>query len=68
MYTFVTIYPYRCVVPAIAMVTPIIDYKRCFLNHPYELNAKLYNDSDLPAKYDLVPQVSQQCIRQYVHL
>nr|XP_006823299.1 PREDICTED: hydrocephalus-inducing protein homolog [Saccoglossus kowalevskii] len=46
----------KCVVPAIAVVTPILDYKRCFLNHPYEQNVQLYNDSDLPAKYDLLPQ------------
>ncbi len=43
--------------PAIVVVTPIMDYTRCFLSHPYELNTRLFNDSDLPAKYDLVPQV-----------
>ncbi|XP_033625714.1 hydrocephalus-inducing protein homolog [Asterias rubens] len=46
----------KCVVPAIVVVTPIMDYTRCFLSHPYELNTRLFNDSDLPAKYDLVPQ------------
>ncbi len=37
-------------------MTPILDYGRCFLRHPYEHNVKLQNDTDLSAKYDLLPQ------------
>ncbi|XP_077982980.1 hydrocephalus-inducing protein homolog isoform X2 [Glandiceps talaboti] len=50
----------KCVVPAITVVTPILDYKRCFLNHPYEQNVQLFNDSDLPAKYDVLPQETDE--------
>lgn len=47
----------RCVVPPITISTPILDYGRCFLHHPYELPVHLSNDSDLPAKYELLSQV-----------
>lgn len=47
----------RCVVSPVGILTPILDYTRCFLNHPYEQNAQIINDSDLPVKYDLIPQV-----------
>ncbi len=46
----------RCIVPNIGVLTPILDYGRCFLRHPYEHNVKLQNETDLPAKYELVPQ------------
>ena len=47
----------RCVVPPITVSTPILDYGRCFLHHPYELPVHLLNESDLPAKYELLSQV-----------
>ncbi|XP_053402100.1 hydrocephalus-inducing protein homolog isoform X11 [Mercenaria mercenaria] len=47
----------KCVVPLITVLSPILDYGRCFLRHPYEHSIKLHNDSDLPAKYELVQQV-----------
>ena len=47
----------RCVVPPITVSTPILDYGRCFLHHPYELPVHLFNESDLPAKYELLSQV-----------
>ena len=46
----------RCVVPQVTVLTPILDYGRCFLRHPYEHYAKLQNETDLPAKYDLLSQ------------
>ena len=46
----------RCIVPLITVLSPILDYGRCFIRHPYEHSIKLHNDSDLPAKYELVPQ------------
>lgn len=46
----------RCVVPPVTVLSPILDYGRCFLRHPYEHSVKLHNDSDLPAKYELLPQ------------
>lgn len=48
---------FRCVVPPITLVTHILDYGRCFLHHPYELSVQLMNESDLPAKYELLAQV-----------
>ncbi|XP_077975805.1 hydrocephalus-inducing protein homolog isoform X2 [Styela clava] len=50
----------KCVVPTVQVLTPTINFGRCFLNYPYQLNAKLLNDSDLPAKYDLLPQVREE--------
>ena len=47
----------RCVVPQVTVLTPILDFGRCFLRHPYEHHAKLQNETDLPAKYDLLPQM-----------
>ncbi|CAH1779299.1 unnamed protein product [Owenia fusiformis] len=46
----------RCIVPPITVITPLLDYGRCFLKHPYQQNVKLHNSSDLPAKYELLPQ------------
>ena len=46
----------RCIVPQITVLTPILDYGRCFLRHPYEHHVKLQNDTELPAKYELLPQ------------
>ncbi|XP_041375521.1 hydrocephalus-inducing protein homolog [Gigantopelta aegis] len=48
----------RCVVPAVTVLSPILDYGRCFLRHPYEHSIRLHNDTDLPAKYEIVPQES----------
>jgi len=47
----------KCVVPAIQILTPTLDFNRCFLNYPYEQKLRLYNDSDLMAKYELMTQV-----------
>ena len=47
----------RCVVPPITVSTSLLDYGRCFLHHPYELLVNLLNESDLPAKYELLSQV-----------
>ena len=46
----------RCIVPAITVMTPLIDYGRCFLRFPYERNVELRNESSLPARYELLPQ------------
>jgi hydrocephalus-inducing protein len=42
-------------VPTIAVATPLLDLGKCFLRHPYRCFVELRNDSDLPAKYELVP-------------
>ncbi|XP_066569678.1 hydrocephalus-inducing protein homolog [Amia ocellicauda] len=46
----------RCVVPALRLETPILEFRRCFLNHPYDRTVKLANDSNLPACYGLLSQ------------
>ena len=42
--------------PQVTVMTPILDYSRCFLRHPYEHQVHFQNDTDLPAKYELLPQ------------
>ena len=54
--TYLNYFSSRCIVPLITVLSPILDYGRCFVRHPYEHCIKLHNDSDLPAKYELVPQ------------
>ena len=49
----------QSVVPTIDVRTPIVDYRRCFLGYPYEQSVELVNESDLPAKYELIPQVRE---------
>lgn len=39
------------------IMTPVIDFKRCFLNFPYQGKVQLSNETDLMAKYELLPQV-----------
>ena len=48
--------PFRCIVPQITVMSPILNYRRCFLRHPYEQNVTFQNDTDLPARYELLPQ------------
>ena len=55
-------YSCRCVVPSINLLTPLLDFGKCFVNHPYEMTLELMNDSDLPAKYELIAQVRLQTI------
>lgn len=46
----------KCIVPQITVTTPILDFKRCFLRHPYELKVGLQNDTELPARYEVMAQ------------
>ncbi|XP_042266839.1 hydrocephalus-inducing protein homolog isoform X2 [Thunnus maccoyii] len=46
----------RCVVPEIVVETPVLDFQRCFLNHPYIRQVQLTNNSDLPACYGMLDQ------------
>lgn len=50
-------YRCSCIVPGIGLETPILDYGRCFIRYPYENMVVLKNETDLPAKYELLPQV-----------
>ncbi|KAM7413943.1 hypothetical protein PAMA_018980 [Pampus argenteus] len=46
----------RCVVPEIVVDTPVLDFQRCFLDHPYVRQVQLTNNSDLPACYGVLDQ------------
>ncbi|XP_077372587.1 hydrocephalus-inducing protein homolog [Festucalex cinctus] len=46
----------RCLVPEIMVETPVVDFQKCFLNHPYEKKVHLTNQSDLPVCYGMLEQ------------
>ncbi|XP_015224105.2 hydrocephalus-inducing protein homolog isoform X3 [Lepisosteus oculatus] len=46
----------RCVIPALRLETPVLDFHKCFLGYPYQKTVKLMNNSDLPACYGLLSQ------------
>ena len=52
------------VVPHISLLTPLLDYGRCFLEHPHLRKAELLNNSNLPVKYE-VPEQQDQSIVAY---
>ena len=56
-FIFLSLLNFRCTVPPISLLTPVLDFGKCFLHYPYELMMELMNDSDLPAKYELIAQV-----------
>lgn len=49
----------KSVVPSVTLLTPLLDFGRCFLHHPFVQNVELLNDSNLPVKYEMTPQVDQ---------
>ncbi|XP_029289106.1 hydrocephalus-inducing protein homolog [Cottoperca gobio] len=46
----------RCCVPDIVVETPVLDFQRCFLDHPNEQQVRLTNTSTLPACYGVLDQ------------
>jgi len=48
----------RSYVPDVTLRTDSLELGRCFLNHNYDSVVELVNESDLPAKYELIQQVS----------
>ncbi|XP_051916753.1 hydrocephalus-inducing protein homolog isoform X2 [Hippocampus zosterae] len=46
----------RCIVPEIMVETPLVDFQKCFLNHPYEKKVHLTNQSALPVCYGMLEQ------------
>ncbi|XP_061629909.1 hydrocephalus-inducing protein homolog [Phyllopteryx taeniolatus] len=46
----------RCIVPEIMVETPVLDFQKCFLNHPYEKKVRLMNQSSLPVCYGMLEQ------------
>lgn len=53
---FIVLYN-RCHVPEIQLSADSLNIGRCFLNYQYESAVELVNDTDLPAKYQLIDQV-----------
>lgn len=49
-------------VPSVQLLTPILDYGRCFLKHAYTQNVEFLNDSELPVKYVMPPQVDKSAL------
>ena len=52
----------KSVVSPITLLTPLLDFGRCFIQHPYVQNVELLNDSNLPVKYEMSPQVDQRAL------
>ncbi|CAJ1057504.1 hydrocephalus-inducing protein homolog isoform X3 [Xyrichtys novacula] len=50
----------RCVVPDVVVETPVLDFQRCFLNHPYKQQVKLTNTSSLPVCCGLLDQTHEE--------
>ncbi|KAG2469946.1 HYDIN protein, partial [Polypterus senegalus] len=46
----------RCVIPPLRLVSPVLEFGRCFLDYPYHHAIKVANDSRLPACCGLLPQ------------
>lgn len=46
----------NAVVPRITTHTPLLDFKRCFLDYPYTLDAELFNDSEFIVRYEVLDQ------------
>lgn len=46
----------KCIVPLVTVLTPMLDYGRCFMRFPYVRHIRLHNDTDLPAKYIILPE------------
>ena len=57
----------RCVVPSVKVSTPVLNLSRCFLQHPYRSHVELSNDTDLPAKYELLPVSTADCLDSIVY-
>ncbi|KNC50959.1 hydrocephalus inducing isoform b [Thecamonas trahens ATCC 50062] len=45
-----------CRVPAIELATPLVDFGEVFIRHEYSAPVTLINESDTPAKYEIIPQ------------
>ncbi|KAM9351917.1 LOW QUALITY PROTEIN: hydrocephalus-inducing protein homolog [Symphorus nematophorus] len=52
----------RCIVPDIVVDTPMLDFQRCFLDHPYEQKVRLINDSNLQACYSVLDQEYEESL------
>ena len=47
----------KSIVPQVTLITQLLDYGRCFRRYPYMHNVEIMNDTTLPVKYEMPPQV-----------
>ena len=52
----------KSTVPPVTLITQLLDYGRCFLRYPYSHNVEIMNDTSLPVKYEMPPQVREKLI------
>ena len=52
----------KSVVSPITLLTPLLDFGRCFIQHPYVQNVELLNNSSLPVKYEMSDQADQRAL------
>ncbi len=52
----------KSIVPPIQLLTPLLDYGRCFLKHSYSGILELLNNSGFPVKYSMCPQVDKSLL------
>ena len=50
------------IVPQINTDTPLLDFKRCFLDYPYTLDAELFNNSEFMVQYKVLDQTDPTCL------
>lgn len=53
----------RSTVPTISLITPTVDIGRCFIYHSYESVIKLANETQLKARYQLLPSRDEDTIK-----
>uniref|UniRef100_G1MRN0 HYDIN axonemal central pair apparatus protein n=1 Tax=Meleagris gallopavo TaxID=9103 RepID=G1MRN0_MELGA len=55
----------RCVVPPLRVLSPVVPFGRCFLQHPYQRALTLVNDGDVPGCYGLLGSRSPALFLSY---
>ena len=54
----------KVVVPSVSLLTPLLDFGRCFIRHPYVQNVELQNNSELPVQYKMAAQDQAAAVRK----
>lgn len=47
----------ECAVPLLTLSSPVVEFGDCFLRYPYKRVLRLTNESKLPSKFEIMPQV-----------
>ena len=56
----------EAIVPEVTVSSHELDFGECFLRYPYKKAFELVNHSDLPAKFELIPQEDMaRCVAEY---